>query len=86
MTLMPRRLALLTVVLALSAAALPPAAPAARVTVGVGDQDWGTFLNGHFTELGLKHARVVTPWNVALSDADGLWLDDYLTHAQAAGV
>jgi hypothetical protein len=86
MTLMTRKLALLTLVLALSVAALPPAASAGRVTVGVGDQDWGTFLDGHFTELGLKHARVVTPWNVALSEADRIWLDDYLAHASAAGV
>ena len=85
MTLMTRRLTLFTIVFAVSVAALPASAPAA-VTVGVGDQDWGTFVDGHFGALGLRHARVVTPWNVALSRGDRLWLDDYLTHARAVGV
>ena len=85
MTLMTRTLTLFTIVFTLSVAALP-ASSSAAVTVGVGDQDWATFVDGHFKELGLRHARVVTPWNVALSEGDRLWLDDYLAHARAAGV
>jgi hypothetical protein len=85
MTLMTRTLTLLTILCCLSAAALPGPAPAA-VTVGLGDQDWNAFNDDHFKALGLKHARVVTPWNVALSKGDRLWLDDYLTRTRAAGV
>jgi hypothetical protein len=85
MTLMTRNFTLLTIFLALSAAALPASASAA-VTVGLGDQNWNTFSDQHFKALGLKRARVVTPWNVALSKGDRLWLDDYLMRARAAGV
>jgi hypothetical protein len=85
MTLVTRKLTLLTILFALAVAALPSAA-AAAVTVGLGDQDWNTFSDEHFKALGLKRARVVTPWNVALSKGDRLWLDDYLTAARAAGI
>jgi hypothetical protein len=82
---MTRKLALLALLAALMAAALPPAASGA-VTVGLGDQNWNTFNQARFRALGLKRARVVTPWNVALSRGDRLWLDAYLTGARAAGV
>jgi hypothetical protein len=86
MTLMTRKLALFTIVFALSVAALPPAASAARVTIGIGDQSAATFADGHFTALGLKRARVVTPWNVALTRGNRAWLDQYLYSARVAGV
>ena len=63
---MTRKLTLFTIVFALAVAAFPAASPAA-VTVGLGDQSWNTFSDGHFTDLGLKRVRVVTPWNVALT-------------------
>jgi hypothetical protein len=80
---MTRKLIPFTIVFALAVAA-PSAAPAA-VTVGLGDQSRTTFSDGHFTDLGLKRVRVVTPWNVALTRGNRLWLDDYLTAARAAG-
>jgi hypothetical protein len=84
MTLVTRKIPV-TIVIALAVAALP--APAsAKVTVGLGDQSWATFADTHFAVLGLKQARVVTPWNVARSRGDRLWLDSYLTAARAAGV
>ena len=84
MTLVTRKLILFTIVFALAVAAFPAASPAA-VTVGLGDQSLNTFSDGHFTDLGIKHVRVVTPWNVALTRGNRLWLDQYLTAARAAG-
>ena len=84
MTLVTRKLTLFTIVFAVAVAALPAASQAA-VTVGLGDQSWNTFRDGHFTDLGLKRVRVVTPWNVALTRGNRVWLDDYLTAARAAG-
>jgi hypothetical protein len=85
MTLMTRTLTFLTLLLALSLAALPAGASGA-VAVGLGDQNWNTFNQGHFAALGLKRIRVVTPWNVALSRGDRAWLDDYLANVRAAGM
>jgi hypothetical protein len=85
MTLMTRKLLLPTILIALAVAALPSGA-SASVTVGLGDQSWATFNDDHFKALGLRRARVVTPWNVALTGGNRLWLDQYLTAARAAGV
>ena len=85
MALVTRKLIPFTIVFALAVAAFPAASPAA-VTVGLGDQSWNTFSDGHFSDLGIKHVRVVTPWNVALTRGNRLWLDEYLTAARAAGV
>jgi hypothetical protein len=85
MTLMTRKLTLLTIVFALSVAALPATASAV-VTVGVGDQTWGHFTEARWKALGLRHVRVVTPWNVALSRGDRAWLDDYLYGSALNGV
>jgi hypothetical protein len=82
---MTRNLTLLTIVFAMAVAALP-AGSSAKVTVGLGDQNWGTFNDAHFKALGLRRVRVITPWNVALSRADMRWLDDYLAGARAAGI
>jgi hypothetical protein len=82
-----RKLILLSILSAFAVVAIPTAgASAAAVTVGLGDQNWNTFNDDRFKALGLQHARVVTPWNVALSRGDRLWLDDYLNGARAAGV
>jgi hypothetical protein len=82
---MTRKLTLLTALLTFALAAIPAVASAV-VTVGLGDQNRATFEDERFKALGLKRARVVTPWNVALSPGDRDWLDDYLESALAAGV
>jgi hypothetical protein len=82
---MARTLTLLTILVTLAVVAIPAGASAA-VTVGLGDQNWNTFNEDRFKALGLTRARVVTPWNVALSRGDRLWLDEYLTGARAAGI
>jgi hypothetical protein len=83
-TLVTRKLIPFTIVFAVAVAVFPAASPGS-VTVGLGDQSWNTFSDGHFTDLGLKRVRVVTPWNVALTRGNRLWLDEYLTAARAAG-
>jgi hypothetical protein len=83
-TLVTRKLIPFTIVFALAVAAFPAGSPGA-VTVGLGDQSWNTFSDGHFAVLGLKRVRVVTPWNVALTHGNRVWLDEYLTAARAAG-
>jgi hypothetical protein len=83
---MTRKLTLLTTLLALVLTAVPAAAQAATVTVGLGDQNPDVFSDARFQALGLKRVRVITPWNVALSRGDRSWLDNWLAHAKAAGV
>jgi hypothetical protein len=83
---MTRKLALATILLTTAVAALPAGASAAPVTVGLGDQAWNVFGDHYFQQLGLKRARVVTPWNVALSRGDRAWLDQYLAAVQVAGI
>ena len=83
---MTRKLTLLTTLLALALTAVPAAAQAATVTVGLGDQNADVFADARFQALGLKRVRVITPWNVALSRGGRSWLDNWLAHAQAAGV
>ena len=85
MTRMARTLTLATILFAAAVAALPAAASGA-VGVGLGDQKSTTFADDHFKALGLKRVRVVTPWDVALTHGNSLWLDDYLAAAAAAGV
>jgi hypothetical protein len=86
MNSMTRKLTLLTTLLALALTAVPAAANAATVTVGLGDQNPDVFSDARFQALGLKRVRVITPWNVALSRGDRNWLDNWLSRAQAAGV
>jgi hypothetical protein len=86
MNSMTRKLTLLTTLLALALTAVPAAAQAATVTVGLGDQNPDVFSDARFQALGLKRVRVITPWNVALSRGDRNWLDNWLARAQAAGV
>jgi hypothetical protein len=62
------------------------AAPPPAVQIGIGDQHPETFADPHFRELGIRHARIVAPWNVALSPPDALYLDGWLRAARAAGV
>ena len=83
---MARKLTLLTILLAFALTAVPSAAQAAKVTVGLGDQNSAVFSDARFQVLGIKRVRVITPWNVALSRGDRNWLDDWMAKAQAAGV
>ena len=83
---MTRTLALAAILVTTAVAALPAAASAAPVTVGLGDQSWNVFGDQNFQKLGLKRVRVVTPWNVALSTGDRAWLDEYLADVQTAGI
>jgi hypothetical protein len=83
---MTRKLTLLTILFTTAVASFAATASAAPVTVGLGDQDSNTFGNDRFKQLGLRHVRVVTPWNVALSRGDALWLDQYLAVARTAGI
>src|SRR5215210_9389644 len=83
---MTRTLVLAAILVTTAVAALPGAASAAPVRVGLGDQAWNVFGDRHFQALGLKRIRVVTPWNVALSRGDREWLDEYLAGVQAAGI
>jgi hypothetical protein len=84
-TLLTRTLTLFTILLAL-VTVLPASASAAAVTVGLGDQHANVFTDARFQALGLRHVRVVTPWNVALSRGDRAWLDDWMASAEVAGV
>ena len=80
MTRMARTLTLVTIVFALAVAALPAAASGA-VGIGLGDQNATTFSDDHFKALGIKRVRVVTPWDVAITAGNSLWLDEYLAAA-----
>jgi polysaccharide biosynthesis protein PslG len=54
--------------------------------VGIGDQNAATFSDPRFAELGIRRARIVAPWNVALSPLDLRYLDTWLRAARAAKV
>jgi polysaccharide biosynthesis protein PslG len=56
------------------------------ILVGIGDQDPATFTDPHFKALGIRRARIIVPWNVALSPPDELYLDGWLQAARAARV
>ena len=56
------------------------------ILVGVGDQDPSTFTNPHFRDMGIRRARIIAPWNVALSPGDRDYLDGWLRAARAARV
>jgi hypothetical protein len=57
----------------------------AAVVVGVGDQSLATFDHKLFTDLEIKRARYLAPWNVALKK-DREYLDQWLTAAEEIGV
>lgn len=62
-----------------------PAAAEAKVAVGIADQKAGMWGDERFQALGLKHARIVVPWDVLRTaegrDGLGAWLES----AKAAG-
>ena len=82
---MMRPLTLTLTLLILALAALPAGASGA-VSVGLGDHGYGAFGDPRFGSLGLKKARVIVPWNVALRAGDRRNLDDWLGAARANGI
>jgi hypothetical protein len=52
--------------------------------VGISDQDPQTFGDSRFTALGMRYARLITPWNSIFSEPERL--DNWLQAAKAAGI
>src|SRR3954453_16211753 len=52
--------------------------------VGISDQDPDTFKDPRFTALGMRYARLITPWNAIFTEPDRL--DGWLASARAAGI
>jgi hypothetical protein len=64
-----------------------PAGAAAKLTVGIGENNPGMFYDPLFHQLGAKHSRVVVSWNVMTSGDDELGrVTEYIGAAQAQGV
>jgi hypothetical protein len=87
---MPQGKRTLAVLAALMALAVAPAGAAAASTppIGISDQNVSTLKDPLFTALGLRYARYVTPWNVALqpTSLSALALDAWLAEASATGI
>ena len=78
-----RRLLLLSLLLVLAA---PGSAPAA-LKIGIAENQPHMFTDPFFTDLGVKHVRVVVSWNVMTSGDDELQrVTEYLIAAQAQGI
>jgi hypothetical protein len=56
------------------------------ILVGIGDEHAETFRDPRFGDLHIRRARIIVPWNVALSPADRHYLDGWLAAAAAAKV
>jgi hypothetical protein len=52
--------------------------------VGISDQDPDTFSDPRFTALGMRYARLITPWNSIFTEPDRL--DAWLQAAKSAGI
>ena len=52
--------------------------------VGISDQDPETFKDPRFAALGMRYARLITPWNAIFTEPDRL--DGWLQAAKAAGI
>jgi hypothetical protein len=67
-------------------AALPATASAARLTVGIGENEPGMFTDPLFPKLGVKNTRLVVSYNVMTRGDDELdRVRSYLSAAQAYG-
>ncbi|HEX8206274.1 MAG TPA: hypothetical protein VF587_09470, partial [Solirubrobacteraceae bacterium] len=62
---------------------LIPASPAAAVTVGMSDQTNDAWQDHRLRALGLRHARLVVPWDVATTDPARV--EGWLAATAAAG-
>jgi hypothetical protein len=73
--------------LTLVAAVSLPTAAHAQLTVGIGDQSPATFSDPRFAALGVKHARYIVPFDVALrSDSRRTQFDAWLAATSAHGM
>ena len=81
---MGRRALLLAVLAATLLAGGAGPAARARADVGVSDGGAGIFSDWRFTDLGVRHVRLVVPWDVAVNGPEGT--DKYLRAARAAGI
>jgi polysaccharide biosynthesis protein PslG len=61
------------------------ASASAATQVGIGEENLSLFNDPGFGKLGIKRARIIMPWNVALT-ADGAYLDEWLRAARSRGV
>ena len=78
---------LLPLALALFSLLVVPSAAQAKLTVGISENQPSMFSEPLFQQLGAKHVRVVTSWNVMTSRDDELpRLAQYLQAAQSQGV
>lgn len=82
-----RLVALIISALAAFGLALPAAAGALpiRVTVGIGDQKPGMFTDPLYSDLGVRDARIVVPWDVFGVEWQEREVDDWMQAAYAAG-
>jgi hypothetical protein len=84
------RFRLLPSALALLALLLLPSAAHAKLTVGISENQPSLFSDPLFQQLGVKHVRVVTSWNVMTSPERGddelARLTQYLESARTRGV
>ena len=71
--------------LTVAIAAAVPAAAGGAATVGIGDQNVGTFQQPLYRQLGLPVARVMVPWNAALQPRYRAFVTDWLAAVRAAG-
>lgn len=60
----------------------PPAVP----TIGIGDQKADMFRDQRRSWLGVRHARLVVPWYIALVEEERRYVDRWLTEARRAKV
>jgi hypothetical protein len=80
----PRIAAVLAALALVVAFAAGIAAAAARADVGISDGGAGIFSDWRFTDLGVRHVRLVVPWDVALNGPEET--DRYLDAAKASGI
>jgi hypothetical protein len=80
---------LVLALLATAAVAFPASASAANAPVlGISDQNVSMFSAPLFKKLGLRHARYVTPWDVALRprSPEAVKLRDWIVAASFSGI
>jgi hypothetical protein len=80
-----RRSAAVLAALALGVLAAPAAAPAAA-TVGFSEQQPAMFYDPLFQELGVRHARLIVPWNTARDVRARREVDAWMFAARLANV
>jgi hypothetical protein len=66
-------------------AVLPVANANAKLTVGIADQKSEMFTDARFQALGIKHVRVMVPYDATVDLPTRRWLDPWMAGAKAAG-